>query len=327
MKRRSLMAAATLAALLGTTIGVQAQTKWDLASAYPAFNFHSENIAQFAKEVTEATSGQLLITPHPGASLFKAPEIKRAVQGNQTQAGEFLMVNFQNEWPIFGADGLPFVASSYDDAFKLYQAQKPILEKKLSEQGMTLLYAVPWPPQGLFSKKPIESVQQLKGMKMRAYSPATARIAELVGAQPVTIQEAELPQALATGVVESLMTSGSTGTDKKLYESMSYYYDVQAWLPKNAIVANKRAFERLDAATQQAVRKAAADAEQRGWQRSREVTAQSIEKLKAEGMQVLEPSPQLKSDLAKVGETMQAEWLKKAGEPGKALLDAYKAAQ
>lgn len=327
MQRRTLMAAATLIAALGASAGAQAQTKWDLPSAYPAFNFHSENIAQFAKDVDAATGGKLKITPHPGASLFKAPEIKRAVQGGQAQAGEFIMVNFQNEWPVFGVDGLPFLATSYDESFKLYQAQKPLMEKKLGEQGMVLLYAVPWPPQGLYSKKPIETAEQLKGLKMRAYSPATARIAELVGAQPVTIQEAELPQALATGAVESLMTSGSTGTDKKLYESMKYYYDVQAWLPKNAVVANKRAFDRLDEPTRQAVLKAAAEAEKRGWERSKKVTEESMAKLKAEGMQVLPPSAALKAGLAKVGETMQAEWLKSAGEQGKTVLDAYKAAK
>lgn len=325
MQRRTFVAAAAALSAALAAFNAQAQTKWDLPSAYPSFNFHSENIAQFAKDVAAATNGQLAITPHPGASLFKAPEIKRAVQGGQAQAGEFIMVNFQNEWPIFGADGLPFLATSYEDSYKLYQAQKPLMDQKLAEQGMMLLYAVPWPPQGLFSKKPIESAADLKGLKMRAYSPATARIAELVGAQAVTIQEAELSQALATGVVEGLMTSGSTGTDKKLYESMKYYYDVQAWLPKNAVVVNERAFKRLDSATQEAVKKAAAAAEERGWARSKEVTEQSLAKLKEEGMQVLPPSEQLKQDLAKVGQTMQEEWLKTAGEQGKTLLDGYKA--
>ncbi|PAT37399.1 TRAP transporter substrate-binding protein [Vandammella animalimorsus] len=327
MQRRSFIAAAAVLSSALAALPAQAQTKWDLPSPYPAFNFHSENIAQFAKDVESATGGQLRITPHPGASLFKGPEIKRALQGGQVQAGEFLLVGHQNEWPLFGADGLPFLATSYEQAQQLYQAQKPLLEKKLGEQGMVLLYAVPWPPQGLFSKKPIESAAELKGMKMRAYSPATSRIAELVGAQPVTIQEAELSQALATGAVETLMTSGSTGTDKKLYESMKYYYDVQAWLPKNIVVANARAFKGLDAAAQEAVKKAAAAAEERGWARSKEVTQQSLDKLKQEGMQVLEPSAQLKADLAKVGETMQAEWLKSAGADGQTLLDAYKKGQ
>ncbi len=201
MKRRLFTATAlTLALATGSSF---AQTKWDLPAAYPATNFHSENLVQFANDVDKATGGKLKITVHPGASLFKAPEIKRAVQGGQAQAGEILLANFQNEWQIYGADGLPFLADSYDEAMKLYKVQKPMLEKKLASDGMALLYAVPWPPQGIYVKKPINAAADLKGVKWRAYSPATSRIAELVGAQPVTVQASELSQALATGVVES----------------------------------------------------------------------------------------------------------------------------
>ncbi|MBC7716827.1 MAG: TRAP transporter substrate-binding protein, partial [Pseudorhodobacter sp.] len=209
-----------------------AQTKWDLPSAYPTINFHTENLMQFAADVDKATAGKLKITVHSNASLFKAPEIKRAVQGGQAQMGEILLANYQNEWQIFGTDGLPFLADSYEESAKLYKAQKPALEKKLAEQGMMLLYAVAWPPQGIYVKKPINSAADLKGVKWRAYSPATARIAELVGAQPVTVQAAELSQAMATGVVESYMSSGATGYDTKTYEHIKYWYDTQAWLPK-----------------------------------------------------------------------------------------------
>lgn len=325
MQRRIFVAAATLATGLSLAAGAQAQTKWDLPSAYPAFNFHSQNIAQFAKDVDAATGGALKITPHPGASLFKAPEIKRATQGGQAQAGEFFLVSFQNEWPLFGLDGLPFLVGNYDEAYKLYQAQKPAMQQKLDQQGLVLLYAVAWPPQGIYTNKPVNSAADLKGLKWRVYSPTTARIGELVGAQPVTVQEAELSQALATGVVEGLITSSATGADNKLFESLKYFYDVQAWIPKNAVVANKRAFNRLDKAQQDAVRKAAAAAEERGWKESRAVNVSSIEKLKAGGMTVEAPSAQLKADLAKVGETVVKEWLEKAGAEGQAVLDAYKA--
>ena len=221
MKRRTLPL--VLAALAGFAGLTQAQTKWDLPAAYPATNFHSVNLIQFAADVDKASGGKLKITVHPNASLFKAPEIKRAVQGGQAQAGEILLPNFTNEWQIFGTDGVPFLATSYADSRKLYAAQKPILQRKLGEQGMMLLYAVAWPPQGLYSKKPINSAADLKGNKWRAYSPQTARIAELVGAQPVTVQAAELSQALATGVVESNMTSGATGVDSKLFEHLKFY--------------------------------------------------------------------------------------------------------
>lgn len=315
---------ASLAAFALAAVPALAQTKWDLPAAYPATNFHTENLAQFAADIDKASSGKLKITVHAGASLFKAPEIKRAVQGGQAQIGEILMVNFQNEWPIYGADGLPFLADSYDEAVKLWRVQKPMVEKKLAEQGMMALYAVPWPPQGIYSKKPLNSAADLKGIKWRAYSPATSRIAELVGAQPVTVQAAEVSQAFATGVAESMMSSGSTGWDAKLYEHVKYWYDTQAWLPKNLVLVNKAAFDALDAATRQAVLKAAADAEVRGLAMSKKANTDSLDKLKANGMQILPPPPQLKADMKKVGDIMLKEWVDKAGPEGKQLIDAYR---
>jgi TRAP-type C4-dicarboxylate transport system substrate-binding protein len=294
------------AAALFAAAAAQAQVKWDLPSAYPATNFHSVNLQQFADDIDKATGG------------------KRAVQGGQAQMGEILLSAYQNEWIIFGADGVPFLADSYDEAMKLWRAQKPLLDKKLGEQGMMVLYSVAWPPQGIYAKKPLNSAADLKGVKWRAYSPATSRIAELVGAQSVTVQAAELTQALATGVVESTMTSGATGVDSKLFEHLKFYYDTEAWLPKNAVLVNKAAFDGLDAATRQAVLKAAADAEVRGWAASRKVNVDTLARLRTEGMQVLPPSPQLKADLAKVGETMLKEWVERAGADGKTLLDAFR---
>ena len=321
----SLVVRAALACALGAAaFAATAQTKWDLPAAYPATNFHTENLVQFANDVDKASGGKLKITVHANASLFKANEIKRAVQGGQAQIGEVLLVNFQNEWQLFGIDGLPFLADSYAQSMKLYKASRPALEKKLGEQGMMLLYTVAWPPQGIYVKKPINSAADLKGVKWRAYSPATARIAELVGAQPVTVQAAELSQAMATGVVESYMSSGSTGYDSKTYEHIKYWYDTQAWLPKNAVLVNKAAFDALDAPTKAALLKAGADAEARGWALSQQKNGEYIELLKKNGMNIVTPSPQLTADMKKVGEVMLKEWLDKAGSEGQAVVDAYK---
>jgi TRAP-type C4-dicarboxylate transport system substrate-binding protein len=311
-------------AALAFAAGAFAQTKWDLPAAYPASNFHTENLVKFAEDVDKATGGKLKITVHANASLFKAPEIKRAVQQGQAQIGEILLVNYQNEWQLFGADGIPFLADSYDASMKLYKAQRPFLEKKLGEQGMMLLYAVAWPPQGIYTNRTLNSAADMKGLKWRAYSPATGRIAELVGAQPVTVQAAELSQALATGVVDSYMSSGSTGYDSKTYEHLKKWYDTQAWLPKNAVIVNKAAFEALDKSTQAALLKAGADAEARGWQMSKAENQRTIDLLKKNGMEIVTPPAQLKADMKKVGETMLKEWLDKAGPDGKALVDAYR---
>ena len=323
MQPSRFLAATTFLALSTLAPLAQAQTKWDLPAAYPASNFHTENLVQFANDVDKATGGKLKITVHANASLFKAPEIKRAVQGGQAQIGEILMVNYQNEWQLFGADGLPFLADSYDESVKLWKVQRPLLEKKLAEQGLMALYAVPWPPQGIYAKKPLNTAADLKGVKWRAYSPATARVAELVGAQPVTVQAAELSQALATGVVESYMSSGSTGWDSKTYEHLKYWYDTQAWLPKNLVLVNRAAFNALDKASQDAVLKAGADAEVRGQSASKKANSETLDKLKGAGMQILPPSAALKADLKKVGDTMLKEWLDKAGPEGKQLVDAF----
>ncbi len=304
--------------------GAFAQTRWDLPAAYPATNFHTENLVQFAADVDKATSGKLKIAVHPNASLFKAPEIKRAVQNGQAQLGEVLLVNFENENPLYGLDGLPFLATGYAGAARLYGAQKPALEKLLAAQGMMLLYTVPWPPQGLYVKKEIASVADMRRVKWRAYSPSTAKIAELIGAQPVTVQAAELPQALATGAVESYMSSGSTGYDSKTYEHIKYFYDIQAWLPKNAVLANRKAFDALDKATQETVLKTAADAEKRGWKVSQEKNDWYKKALVEKGMQVLPASAKLTADMKQVGSIMLDDWLKKAGADGKAIVDSFR---
>ena len=313
---------AALCALAATS--AFAQVKWDLPSAYPPGNFHTENLVQFAADVEKITAGRLRITVHSNASLFKAPEIKRAVQGGQAQLGEVLMGVYENEWLVYGVDSVPFLADSYEESWKLYKAQKPFLEKKLSEQGIMLLYTVAWPPQGIYVKKMLGSVADMKGLKWRAYSPATAKIAELVGAQPVTIQAAELSQALATGVVDSYMSSGSTGFDTKTYEHVKYWYDTQAWLPKNAVLMNAASFKALDKPSQDAVLKAASDAETRGWKLSQEKNGWYIDQLKAKGMTIVKPSAPFAAELKKIGDTLLAEWLKKAGPDGQAVVDAYR---
>jgi len=318
---------ALTAGLLAAATGAFAQTKWDLPAAYPASNFHTENLAQFASDVDKASGGKLKITVHPNASLFKANEIKRAVQSAQAPIGEVLLGLLENENPMYGADGVPFLATSYAESRKLATVQKPFLDKLLAAQGMKLLYTVAWPPQGIYVNKEISSAADMKGLKWRAYSPATARIAELVDAQPVTIQAAELSQALATGVVNSYMSSGSTGYDSKTYESIKYWYDTQAWLPKNAVIVNQKAFDALDKPTQEALLKAAKDAEDRGWKISEEKNEWYKKALAEKGMKIMTPSPKLVADLKQVGTVLLADWEKKAGPDGAALIKAFRAAK
>jgi TRAP-type transport system periplasmic protein len=317
---KSVVAALALAA---ASLVAHAQTKWDLPSGYGVNTFQVQNLQFFADEVDKATAGKLKITLHPGASLFKANEIKRAIQTAQVPVGEFILSGAANENALFGIDSIPFLATTYADAKRLDAASVPALDKLLATQGMKLLYTVPWPGQSLYSKKPLASLADLKGTKMRAYNPATTRIAELVGAQPVTIQLAELPQALATGGVDNFLTSSASGVDSKLYEQVKFFYDVNAWLPRNAVVVNLKAFDALDATTKAAVLRVAAAAGERGWKVSDQKDDEYLKELGARGMTVDRSSAKLKAELKAIGDRMTTEWLEKAGAEGKAVLDAY----
>jgi len=309
---------------LAGVASAQAQTKWDLPAAYASTNFHTQLLQEFAQDVATRSQGKLVITVHDNASLYKGPEIKRAVQGGQAQIGEILLMNYANEDPIFELDALPFLTSSYDSAWRLYQVQKPRLQKKLASQGMMLLYSVAWTTQGIYSKRELHTVADLKGAKWRSQSPAMARIAELVGAQPVTIQSAELTQALATGVIDSFISSSSTGNDIKVYDYIDKFYDAEVSLPKNAVVVNLRAFNALDAATQEALLQAAAHIEARGWQVSQARSGHDMTELQKHGTAIVKPGTALMAGLNEVGAVMLADWLKKTGADGQALIDAYR---
>jgi TRAP-type C4-dicarboxylate transport system substrate-binding protein len=302
----------------------KAQTRWALPSAYPATNFHAENLNVFAKDVAGATGGKLQITVHPDAALYTAPEIKRIVQIGHANMGEVLISLHEADDPIFGIDVVPFLATSFDQAQKLWAVTKPSIEKKFAAQGLMVLFSVPWPPQGIYAKKPINTVADMKGLFWRAYNAGTRRIAEIVGAHPVTVQAADLPRALATGLINAFMTSSATGYDSRVWESMTYFYDTQAWIPKNITFVNKRAFDQLDEPTRAALLKAAADAELRGWAASQEKNRWYVDELGRNGMKVLPPADALAAGLKQVGEQLTAEWLRKAGADGWAVIEAYK---
>lgn len=312
-----------LLALTGAFGAAFAQTKWDLPTGYAVNSFQTENVQAFADDVDKATAGKLKVTLHPNGSLYKANEIKRAVQTGQTPAGEFLLSGASNENALFGLDSIPFLATSYADARRLYTAQKPGLDKLLAGQGIKLLFSVPWPAQSLYSVKAINGPEDLRGTKMRAYNPATTRIAQMLKAQPTTIQLAELGQALATGTVENFLTSSASGVENKLFEQTKFFYTVAAWLPRNATVVSQKAFDALDKPTQEAVLKAAAAAEVRGWQASEQKDGEFVKELAAKGMRIAAPSEPLKKELLTIGEAMTADWIKAVGPDGQAVIDAY----
>jgi TRAP-type C4-dicarboxylate transport system substrate-binding protein len=322
--RRTFLAAAVAGAFALAAGGALAQAKWDMPTPYPEGEFHTVNIKQYVEDVKKASGGQLEITVHSNASLIKHPDMLRAVSTGQVNIAEFLLGQFGNEEPVFNADNLPFLAAGYDNAWKLYQAQKPILAKKLQARGLRLLYSVAWPGQGIYSKNPLRSVDDLKGVKFRTYSPLTARLAELLGASPTVIQVPEIPQAFATGTIGAMITSSATGSGAKAWEFVKNYYTTSAMHPKNVVVVNARAFERLPDAQKKALTGAAAAAEKRGWDLSRQREQAGNKMLADNGMTVHTPDAAMMAAFRKVGEQMTAEWLKAAGADGEAIVKAYR---
>ena len=316
----TLAVASTLA--LGNAI---AQTRWDMPTPYSDGEFHTVNVKRFVADVKSATGGQLEIVMHTNGSLIKHPDMLRAVSTGQVNIAEFLLGQFGNEDPVFAADNLPFVAPGWDNAWKFYQAQKPALERKLQARGLRLLYSVAWPGQGIYTKNALKSVDDLKGTKFRTYSPQTARLAELLGASPTVIQVPDIPQMFATNAVQAMITSSATGTSTKAWEFVKNYYVTNAFHPKNVVVVNERAFQRLPDGVRKAVLAAAVDAEKRGWEFGKQREQTANKELAANGMTLHEPDAAMKAAYRKVGETMLAEWQKSAGADGAAIIKAYRA--
>ncbi len=311
-----------ISALFGLTLQAQAQS-WNMPTPYPDKTFHTVNIVKFADDLSAATNGSLSIKVHSAGSLFKHADISKAVRSGQVPIGEFFLGLLTNENAAFGTDTLPFLATNYDDARKLWAAQKPAVDALLAKQGLMPLFSVPWPPQGLYTKKEIKSVDDLKGLKFRTYNASLEKFAKLAGAAPTQVAVPDIAQAFSTGRVEAMITSPSTGANSKAWDYLSYYTDIQAWIPKNIVVVNKRAFDKLDAKTQAAVLAAAAKAEKRGWEMSQAETATKTKILADNGIKIVQPSKELMAGLRAIGATMLADWKKEAGPEGAAILKAY----
>lgn len=308
---------------LVVTSSSYAATRWDMATPYPDATYHTQNIVQFADNVKKATNGELEIVVHSGSSLIKHPEIARAVRTQQVPIGEVFIGILGNSDPIYKLDNIPFLATNFDQAKALYAASKSAIEEKLNKEGMMLLYSVPWPPQGIYGKKPISSVDDIKGAKMRAYSPTQSRLAVLLDATPTTVENVEIPQAFSTGIVDMMITSPTTGVNSQSWDYLSNYTDVQAWIPKNMVIVNQRSFKRLPKEVQADLLEAAKSAEARGWEMAKTETVEKTKELAQNGISVAQPTPELMEALKKVGDTMTQEWITEAGESGKAVLAAY----
>lgn len=288
-------------------------TTWKLATGYRAESFHGRNLAEFARAVHAATNGKLSIELYPNNTLAKLNDIKAAVQDGKAHAGETIMTSMVKEIPAAGADSVPFVVGSYAEALRLWQVQRPGMERALAARGLKVLYAAPWPPQGLYSQKPINVEADFKGTKMRTYNPTTVRIAELLGAAPVDVPMVDVGKALAEGRMDNMITSSVTGSENKVWSHIKYYYEINAWFPKNIVFVNAAAFSALPIDAQKEVLKAADAAQTRGWAMSQAANADATAELKANGIKVERIPRDLENKLKRLGEKFSREWVRSVG--------------
>jgi TRAP-type C4-dicarboxylate transport system substrate-binding protein len=224
-----------------------------------------------------------------------------------------------NQSPVFQVDSIPFLVTNYADARKLWQGQRPFVEAYMKEQGMRFIYAVPWPGQGFFTKKEINSIADMAGVKFRTYNSTTEKMATLMKAVPTTVEAVEIPQAFSAGIVDAMVTSAATGARTEAWTFSTYYYDTQAWMPKNMVYVNEAAFRRLSPKAQQAIIEAGKTAETRGWKMSEEVFTTSTDAIKAK-MQYRAPNAALTKELAKIGDLMSVDWAKAMGPNAEKVL-------
>ena len=319
-----------LSALAATSLApalAAAQTRWQMATPYPDGNFHTVNIREFLKEVEQATDGKLTVQVHSNASLLPQQGIKRGVQQGQVQLGEILLSAYANEDPMYDAGSLPFLVADLKEAKRLSDLQKPYVEARFQRQGLSLLYMVGWPPGGFYTQVPLTSVEVLRGSRFRTFNAMSTRFATLVGANPVQVQQAELAQAFATGIANAMVTSAQTGVDTSAWDYAKVFTPANFTMTKNAVFVSRRALEALPQDQQDALRAAAAKAEERGWRMSEEATAAAEKRLAEKGMTIGTVPPDVMAAFKRIGDTMAEEWVGRTGEDGRKLLDSLRAAR
>ena len=323
--RRAALGVAALP-LLTTASRAQA-ARWQAASGFGDGNYHTRNLREFLAEIGTATNGGVQVQLHSNGSLLPQPQIKRGVQQGQVQMGEILLTAYGNEDPLFDADAVPGLVQNLDDARKLAAVQAPFVEARLARQGMMLLYMAPWPQVAITANQNITDPAQLRGIRLRTYSPISTRLATLLGAQGTLITAPEVPQAFATNVIQAQLTTAPVAADTSVWDYSRFFINASIATSKNAVFVNRRAFEALPEAHRAAILAAARSAEARGWTLAAEAQAEAEARMRARNVQVVPASPELLAAIRRAGETMIEEWVARAGEDGRRMLAAYREAR
>lgn len=300
-----------------------ADTRWTLPVEQSSTHYITRIAQDFARQVKRDSKGVLDIDVVVGESVLQQIALKSRISRGEEVLGEVLLSALGEEIPLLELDSLPFLAQNYEQAQRLWGLARADIERQLLATGVRLLYVVPWQPQSLYSRQPLTTPDDLRDLRFGVQSPLLARLADVVGAQSVSIAGTGLREVFEQDVVDVVLASSSSGVDTRVWRATNYFYDVQAFIPKNAVLINERAFRSLPEAARNALLSAGKRAEQQGWALSRALHDRQVKRLEHAGMEVFRQVPDaLRIGLDGAGSTMLWEWAGKAGQ-SRHVLDAY----
>ena len=318
-----LLALLSVVALLSTTAFAKTM-KLDLNAIYGPTSFHTQGATIFAKKVEKYTNGSVLVTVHPGGSLgFKGQELLKVVKDGQVAMSDILMGVVSGSEHVFGISSLPRLARTFDEAKKLYKATKPLYEKAAMKWNQKFLYAAPWPPSGLVTKKEINTKADLKGLKTRTYDKNGAEFLRALGASPLALPWGEVYSSLRTGMIDSVLTSAESTKNGKFWEVLSYFKDINYAFPLNMVVINLDYWKALSKDQQAAMLKAAAETEAEQWANSEKRTVEALKIIQEKGIKVSKESPEFGKDLDAAALKIQKAFLSKAKKSEKKVLEQF----
>lgn len=314
--------------LLLATTPAQAQTTWRAATEYPATAMPGEGLTTFARLLTQQTNGQIKLEPR-----FDAPDglrsatIPTAVEEGKVEVGDTFAGTITSIDPIFQLSSLPFLATTQDQAWQLYQAAKPAYENTLAQHGQLLLYATPWPPSGIWSRHPLTGADPLNGLAIRTYDAISTAVLNGAGASAVEYSFADAMPHLRDGSVTAVLSSGDGGAGRKLWEYTTHFTAIGYAMPLSLATISRNTLEALPPTLQRAVLAAAAETETAQWQALIQRTDRNYATMRSNAVTIEEASPLLTSALARAGAAETGRWLATAGPTATAVLETYKRQQ
>jgi len=299
--------------------------EWIANSVWPQNNHHSVGLNEFAEKLSDGTDGRVQLNVQVGGALgYDGPELLRAVRDNLVPISDMLSSGVAGDEQIFEIVTLPFLVLDFDEARTLTNIARPYFDEIAeSKWNQKILYVAPWPAAGIWSQREINSMEDMEGLRTRTYDRNGALVMEAVGATPYPLPFSEVYSSLATGVIDSVLTSSPTAVDASFWEVLDYFAPLSVTTATNMVTINLDEFNKLDSATQETVLSIAAEMEETMWANVAALDEEMRGIANENGIETLEPDAEFLSNLSDVTEEIRAEWLEEAPPEAQEILDEF----